>query len=74
MKKDTKDIYAGTKFKWNATEGFWQVTIPVCPYCGEKHLHGGGGDRKGPELGYRSPHCMERHPLISRDYLLKEIK
>jgi len=36
-------------------DGVWDLYI-TCPYCGEKHHHGGGdGDR--PILGFRVAHC-----------------
>lgn len=37
--------------------GIWALTVPLCPYCGRMHQHGGGGDGPSPFLGSRAAHC-----------------
>jgi len=39
-----------------AADGFWDLVIQ-CPYCGDLHRHGGGGDAD-PVLGQRLSHCV----------------
>jgi len=42
-----------------ASDGVWDLIVRRCPFCGSKHLHG-GGDGKEPVLGYRCPDCNLR--------------
>ncbi len=46
------------------TSGVWGVTV-ICPYCGLRHLHGGGNGDK-PKLGSRLSHCMDRPAQLYR--------
>lgn len=45
-------------------------TVPACPICGARHLHGGGSIRGGESptshLGHRAGHCRQ----VQRGYLL----
>ena len=38
----------------------WVLTVDECPYCGNRHEHGGGGVDEPPALGFRVPHCLTR--------------
>ena len=48
----------------------WAWVIPVCPYCGRKHLHGGGPFDGNPRdfLGARMSHCRNKR----YEYILVE--
>lgn len=37
------------------TGGNLLCIVPVCPFCGERHVHG-----FSPNMPYRVPHCHER--------------
>ncbi len=37
-------------------DGVWSLIVERCPYCGGKHLHGGGGG-ECPIYGTRGAHC-----------------
>ena len=45
---------------WDSLEvkrnSFWRIRVR-CPFCGEVHLHGGGGDPAGPMMGDRRADC-----------------
>jgi len=45
-------------------DGIWDLIIPLCPYCGKRHTHG-GGDGSVPFYGPRVSHC--RNLAISRE-------
>lgn len=49
------------------SDGVWDLTI-ICPYCGKRHLHGGGNGPL-PFYGFRAPHCG-----ALRDYELVPVK
>lgn len=40
--------------------GTWALTVPVCPFCGKTHHHG-GGDEDAPSFGVRVTHCGNPH-------------
>ena len=52
--------------------------VEQCPYCGERHVHGGGGPNEDPRrfLGHRVPHCdLQKLPVgvnPSPGYVLRE--
>jgi hypothetical protein len=56
---------AKTRAKWAGT--YWDLTLEHCPFCGETHHHGGGGDRSRILGGSRVPHCV---PAEDRNYIL----
>ena len=37
----------------------WCLIVVRCPYCGNRHTHGGGREGDDPRtfLGYRATHC-----------------
>ena len=39
-----------------ALDGFWRLVVPRCPFCGGKHLHG-GGNGVVPHVGHRVADC-----------------
>jgi hypothetical protein len=41
-------------------EGHFTWLVIECPFCGRRHVHGGGliGDDPREFLSWRSPHCM----------------
>lgn len=61
-------IFTGVTCK-QSRDNVWILTVEVCPFCGEKHTHGGGIGSK-PLLGSRSSHCAES----SHSYTLVKIK
>jgi len=38
------------------------LVIDSCPYCGQRHSHGSGGE-SGPDFGHRVPHCLPQKVL-----------
>jgi hypothetical protein len=36
----------------------WILEVDRCPFCGQKHQHGGGDLRYPPLLGFRVSHCL----------------
>lgn len=63
---------------WNATrDGIWSVTVPKCPFCGERHLHGGCSTSRPVQLDHRCVHCDEKNipadrvALYRRGYILE---
>lgn len=44
------------------------LVILKCPFCGRKHLHGGGGSDGG--AGHRVAHCPPGTPGADRGYVL----
>lgn len=53
---------------WHALDRVWLLKITTCPFCGRRHMHGGGGDPAGAFYGARLSHCGTRGP--ARDYRL----
>lgn len=47
----------------------WLLTI-ICPHCGRKHTHGGGGDALPGRAGHRVSHCMPGVPGRDLGYTL----
>jgi len=39
-----------------ASDGVWCLFV-LCPFCGERHQHGGGSGAR-PGLGHRLSHCI----------------
>lgn len=39
-----------------ARDGIWSLTVSTCPFCREKHQHGGGAGER-PSLGSRAADC-----------------
>lgn len=35
----------------------WSLVVESCPFCGERHVHGGGDSRSIPSFGHRVAHC-----------------
>lgn len=52
----------------NKRDGVWDLFIK-CPYCGEKHHHG-GGIGETPNLGFRAAHCAGSGTVELREYEL----
>lgn len=52
MSSDTPTIFGTVHSRYGA----WVITI-TCPYCGDRHTHGGGALDEAPEWGYRYAHC-----------------
>ncbi len=48
----------------------WAWVVDRCPFCGMRHIHGGGGRDDNPSdfLGARASHCKSRR----REYNLIE--
>ena len=48
--------------------------IASCPFCGERHEHGGGPGEGDPRehLGYREPHCRDLDARVSQYRLVEE--
>jgi len=40
--------------------GQWILVIERCPFCGQKHSHGGGVDPARPSAGHRYSHCWKK--------------
>ena len=53
---------------WHAPDRVWLLKIAACPFCGRRHMHGGGSDPAAPTYGTRLSHCGVRGP--ARDYRL----
>lgn len=53
---------------WHAPDRVWLLKIAACPFCGRRHMHGGGSDPAAPTYGTRLSHCGARGP--ARDYRL----
>lgn len=48
------------------TDGVWNLFV-LCPFCGDRHEHGGGDD-EAPGLGHRLSHCV--HGRQGGEYVL----
>ena len=49
--------------------------VQFCPFCGERHEHGGCGPGDGDPreyLGYREPHCRDLDARVSQYRLVEE--
>jgi len=58
------------KHPWAPFAVGWLWRVPKCPFCGKKHVHGGGNVLEAPapwHLGLRVPHCLKSAPT---DYYL----
>jgi len=49
-----------------ARDGIWSLIV-ACPFCGDRHQHGGGSDAE-PDIGYRLSHCLDGD--LVNDYVL----
>jgi len=63
---DFTDIPQVPTYVKRAGDGVWDLFV-LCPFCGDRHLHGGGSDEP-PDLGPRVSHCL-RSDLVG-DYVL----
>lgn len=45
----------------------------VCPFCGEKHLHGAVSPQVGAGNGHRLAHCLKRTEQNDKGYILVEV-
>lgn len=48
---------------------YWVLLIEECPFCGGRHVHGGGSLEGPPALGERLSHCRDdprTYTLIAR--------
>lgn len=55
----------------NKEENLFEFVEP-CPFCGEKHTHGGLSNNFGYGDGFRSPHCHDIYH--KKDYYIKEAR
>lgn len=39
-------------------DGQWDLIVFSCPFCGGRHIHGGGRADKPSQYGHRQPHCV----------------
>lgn len=44
---------------WSRRNGFWDITVLACPFCGKPHHHGGGDGETPAALGGRIAHCVD---------------
>lgn len=49
--------------------GLWTLRLKHCPYCGKKHVHG-GGDGPEPSGGHRASHCRDLGTRSAAGYVL----
>jgi hypothetical protein len=44
----------------------WQLIVASCPFCGQRHIHGGGEVELPPTYGVKTPHCAidRRYNLV----------
>lgn len=70
MNKTTPRVYADCRLE--RTGKIWSWIIPICPYCGKRHTHGGGPIDGNPRtrMGNRGAHCLNAR---GKDYDLREI-
>ena len=63
------EVFAGTVIRRHATG--WSLVVVCCPFCGDKHVHGGGSGLDDPRrfLSARVSHCTTG----GGSYTLKEL-